>query len=68
MRGIESTSDGLRIGALEKMSDVAEHPRWQPTIQSFPKRCLKAPPRSFATWQAWEEIFCNGLGVDTSGM
>ena len=26
MRGIEWTSDGLRIGALEKMSDVAEHP------------------------------------------
>jgi xanthine dehydrogenase YagS FAD-binding subunit len=26
MRGIELTSDGLRIGALEKMSDVAEHP------------------------------------------
>ena len=26
MRGIELASDGLRIGALEKMSDVAEHP------------------------------------------
>jgi xanthine dehydrogenase YagS FAD-binding subunit len=26
MRGINLTSDGLRIGALEKMSDVAEHP------------------------------------------
>jgi xanthine dehydrogenase YagS FAD-binding subunit len=26
MRGIELTSDGLRIGALEKMSTVAEHP------------------------------------------
>jgi xanthine dehydrogenase YagS FAD-binding subunit len=26
MRGIELTADGLRIGALEKMSDVAEHP------------------------------------------
>jgi xanthine dehydrogenase YagS FAD-binding subunit len=26
MRGIELTSDGLRIGALEKMSDVAEQP------------------------------------------
>jgi xanthine dehydrogenase YagS FAD-binding subunit len=26
MRGIECTSDGLRIGALEKMSDVAGHP------------------------------------------
>jgi xanthine dehydrogenase YagS FAD-binding subunit len=26
MRGIELTSDGLRIGGLEKMSDVAEHP------------------------------------------
>jgi xanthine dehydrogenase YagS FAD-binding subunit len=26
MSGIESTGDGLRIGALEKMSDVAEHP------------------------------------------
>jgi xanthine dehydrogenase YagS FAD-binding subunit len=26
MRGIEVTADGLRIGALEKMSDVAEHP------------------------------------------
>jgi xanthine dehydrogenase YagS FAD-binding subunit len=26
MRGIELTSDGLRIGALEKMSAVAEHP------------------------------------------
>ena len=25
MRGIELASDGLRIGALEKMSDVAEH-------------------------------------------
>jgi len=26
MRGIQLTSDGLRIGALEKMSAVAEHP------------------------------------------
>jgi xanthine dehydrogenase YagS FAD-binding subunit len=26
MHGIKLTSDGLRIGALEKMSDVAEHP------------------------------------------
>jgi xanthine dehydrogenase YagS FAD-binding subunit len=26
MRGIELAPDGLRIGALEKMSDVAEHP------------------------------------------
>jgi xanthine dehydrogenase YagS FAD-binding subunit len=26
MRGIELALDGLRIGALEKMSDVAEHP------------------------------------------
>jgi xanthine dehydrogenase YagS FAD-binding subunit len=26
MRGIKLTSDGLRIGGLEKMSDVAEHP------------------------------------------
>jgi xanthine dehydrogenase YagS FAD-binding subunit len=26
MRGIELASDGLRIGALEKMSDAAEHP------------------------------------------
>jgi xanthine dehydrogenase YagS FAD-binding subunit len=26
MRGIELTSDGLRIGALEKMSDVAKDP------------------------------------------
>ena len=26
MRGIELATDGLRIGALEKMSDVAEHP------------------------------------------
>jgi xanthine dehydrogenase YagS FAD-binding subunit len=26
MRGIEVTADGLCIGALEKMSDVAEHP------------------------------------------
>jgi xanthine dehydrogenase YagS FAD-binding subunit len=26
MRGIELASDGLRIGALETMSDVAEHP------------------------------------------
>jgi xanthine dehydrogenase YagS FAD-binding subunit len=26
MRGIELASDGLRIGALERMSDVAEHP------------------------------------------
>jgi xanthine dehydrogenase YagS FAD-binding subunit len=26
MSGIELTGDGLRIGALEKMSDVAEHP------------------------------------------
>ncbi len=26
MRGIELASEGLRIGALEKMSDVAEHP------------------------------------------
>jgi xanthine dehydrogenase YagS FAD-binding subunit len=26
MHGIQWTSDGLRIGALEKMSDVAEHP------------------------------------------
>jgi xanthine dehydrogenase YagS FAD-binding subunit len=27
MRGIELVSGGLRIGALEKMSDVAEHPK-----------------------------------------
>lgn len=26
MRGIQLTSEGLRIGALEKMTDVAEHP------------------------------------------
>jgi xanthine dehydrogenase YagS FAD-binding subunit len=33
MRGIGLTSDGLRIGALEKMSDVAEHPA---VIASYP--------------------------------
>ena len=25
-KGVEQTADGLRIGALERMSDVGEHP------------------------------------------
>ena len=33
MRGIELASDGLRIGALEKMSDVAEH---QEVVANYP--------------------------------
>ncbi|GAB3581326.1 FAD binding domain-containing protein [Hymenobacter daeguensis] len=32
-RGIEQTSDGLRIGALERMSDVGEHPL---VVQNYP--------------------------------
>jgi xanthine dehydrogenase YagS FAD-binding subunit len=31
--GIEQTSDGLRLGALERMSDVGEHPL---VLQAFP--------------------------------
>ena len=33
MHGIKLTSDGLHIGALEKMSDVAEHPE---IIENYP--------------------------------
>ncbi|UOQ97564.1 xanthine dehydrogenase family protein subunit M [Hymenobacter sp. 5317J-9] len=32
-KGIELTADGLRIGALERMSDVGEHPL---VVQNFP--------------------------------
>ena len=32
-KGIEQTSDGLRIGALERMSDVGEHPL---VVQNYP--------------------------------
>lgn len=32
-RGVEQTKDGLRIGALERMSDVGEHPL---VMQQFP--------------------------------
>ncbi|MFD1466794.1 FAD binding domain-containing protein [Hymenobacter caeli] len=33
LKGIEMTSDGLRIGALERMSDVGEHPL---VVQQYP--------------------------------
>jgi xanthine dehydrogenase YagS FAD-binding subunit len=33
LKGIEQTSDGLRIGALERMSDVGEHPL---VVQNYP--------------------------------
>ncbi len=33
LKGIEQTSDGLRIGALERMSDVGEHPL---VVQQYP--------------------------------
>ena len=32
-KGIEQTSDGLRIGAMERMSDVGEHPL---VLQQYP--------------------------------
>ena len=33
LKGIEQTSDGLRIGALERMADVGEHPL---VVQQYP--------------------------------
>jgi len=33
LKGIEQTSDGLRIGAMERMSDVGEHPL---VVQQYP--------------------------------
>lgn len=46
MRGIEMREDGLRIGALEKMSDVAVHPE---VVANFPVICeallLSASPQ-----------------------
>jgi xanthine dehydrogenase YagS FAD-binding subunit len=38
MSGIEMREDGLRIGALEKMSAVAIHPESLRIIRSFPRR------------------------------
>src|SRR5258708_19706751 len=43
MRGIELASDGLRIGALEKMSDVAEHPEEVPNYPVISQPFLKNP-------------------------
>jgi xanthine dehydrogenase YagS FAD-binding subunit len=42
MRGIELTADGLRIGALEKMSDVAEHPEVVATYPVISQALLKS--------------------------
>src|SRR3984893_18175542 len=49
MRGIELASDGLRIGALEKMSDVAEHPAVitnYPVISQALLKSASAQPRN----------------------
>jgi len=52
MRGIKLTSEGLRIGALEKMSDVAEHPdviAHYPVISQALQRSASAQIRNMAT-------------------
>jgi xanthine dehydrogenase YagS FAD-binding subunit len=38
MRGLDMREDGLHIGALEKMSEVAVHPQLSRTIRLFPRR------------------------------
>ena len=52
MSGIELTGDGLRIGALEKMSDVAEHPEVvakYPVISQALLRSASAQIRNMAS-------------------
>jgi len=52
MRGIKLTSEGLRIGALEKMSDVAEHPdviAHYPVISQALQKSASAQIRNMAT-------------------
>ncbi|UPL50395.1 FAD binding domain-containing protein [Hymenobacter sublimis] len=41
-RGIEQTKDGLRIGALERMSDVGEHPLVQQQVPALSESLLLA--------------------------
>jgi xanthine dehydrogenase YagS FAD-binding subunit len=52
MRGIELTSEGLHIGALEKMSDVAEHPdvvAYYPVISQALLKSASAQLRNMAS-------------------
>jgi CO/xanthine dehydrogenase FAD-binding subunit len=55
MRGIEMSEDGLRIGALEKMSVVAICPEVAANSRALRRR--------FAIWRASEETCCNEPAV-----
>jgi xanthine dehydrogenase YagS FAD-binding subunit len=49
LRGIESNADGLRIGALERMSDVAAHPDVYPAISLALLRSASQQLRNMAS-------------------
>ena len=68
MSGIGLTADGLRIGALEKMSDVAEHPEVVAKYPVISQALLKSASAQIRNMASMEEISCNGLDADIFGM
>ena len=54
LEGIQKTADGLRIGALVTMDELAEERRRaRPATSRWPTRRRAFPARRSATWEPW---------------
>ena len=63
---IEELPDkGVRIGALARNSDVAEHDLIKTRYPVLSEALLSGAILNCATWQRWAAIFCNGRVVIT---
>jgi hypothetical protein len=65
-KGIEQTADGLRIGTIERISAVGEHPL---VVQAFPAvshHCCWPPRRNCTIWSGIWGNLLKGRVVATS--
>ncbi|MGD9508416.1 MAG: xanthine dehydrogenase family protein subunit M [Geminicoccaceae bacterium] len=57
---IAAGPDGLRLGALVRMSEAADHPMIRQDYQPSRRRCSRRPAPSSATWRRWAAMSSSG--------
>ena len=65
---VEVTPTGLRLGALVRMAQAADHPAVCATTRSSRSRWPSRPARNCATWPAWAAMCCSAPAAAISAM
>jgi xanthine dehydrogenase YagS FAD-binding subunit len=65
---VSVSSEGLRLGAMVKMSAAADHPDIVKNYPVISQACNSPPARNFATWRRLAAMCCNGPAARISAI